>query len=103
MDNNWFCLDGLQAEGFPPLLWETPQRLGYTEAPMYYGREYVEDGVPKCEIHVRIPEHPSCPTCQTRYHTAYGKELQDTCQKVACQAFTEYCQIFEEDIEHTPT
>lgn len=43
---------------------------------MYYGREYVEDGVPKCEIRVRIPSHPSCPTFQTWYHIAYGRELR---------------------------
>jgi len=79
MDDDWVKSDGLQARGFPPLLWETLQRLGYTEAPMYYGREYIEDGAPKCEIRVRIPEHPSCPAFQTRYHTTYGRELQDTC------------------------
>jgi hypothetical protein len=48
---------------------------------LVFRREYVKDGVPKCEICVRIPEHPSCRAFQTRYHTAYGKELQDTCQK----------------------
>jgi hypothetical protein len=69
---------------------------------MYYGREYEEDGAPKCEIRVRIPEHPSCPAFQTRYLTVYGRELSDTCQKAARQALAEYCQIFEEDIEHTP-
>ena len=94
MDDIWVKSDCLTTEGFPQLLWETLQRLGYTEAPMYYGREYVEDGVPKCEIHVRIPKHTSCPAFQTRYHTAYGKELQDTCQKAARQALTKYCQIF---------
>ena len=52
MDDDWVKSDGLEAGGFPPLLWETLQRLGYTEAPMYYGREYIEDGAPKCEIRV---------------------------------------------------
>ena len=31
----------------------------------------------------------------------FGRELHDTCQKAALQALIEYCQIFEEDIEHT--
>ena len=61
MDDDWVKSDGLQAGGFPLLLWETLKRLGYIEAPMYYGREYIEDGAPKCQIRVRIPEHPSCP------------------------------------------
>ena len=52
MDDKWVKMDCLTTEGFPPLLWETLQRLGYTEAPMYYDCEYVEDGVPKCEIRV---------------------------------------------------
>ena len=69
---------------------------------MYYGREYVKDGVHKCEIRVRILGHPSCPAFQTWYHIAYGKKLQDTCQKAARQALIEYRQIFEEDIERTP-
>jgi hypothetical protein len=102
MDDKWVKSDCLTIEGFPPLLWETLQQLGYTEELMYYRREYIEDGVPKCEICVRILEHPSCLAFQTRYHTVYGKELQDPCQKTARQALTEYCQIFEEDIEHTP-
>ena len=65
MNDGWVHLDGLQTEGFPPLLWETLQRLGYTESPMYYGREYIEDGAPKCEIRVQILEHPSCPAFLT--------------------------------------
>ena len=102
MNDDWVKLDDLQAKGFPSLLWETHQRLGYTETPMYYGCEYIEDGAPKCEIRVQILEHPSCPTFQTRYLTVYGRGLHDTCQKGARQALVEYCQIFEEDIESTP-
>ena len=75
MDDDWVHSYGRHAEGFPPLLWETPQRLGYTEAPMYYGREYVEDGVPKCEMRLHIPEHPSCPAFLTRYIIVFGREL----------------------------
>ena len=43
------------------------------------------------------------PAFPTRYITMFGRELHDTCQKAACQALAEYYQIFEEDIEHTPT
>jgi hypothetical protein len=53
MDDKWVKSDCLTIEGFPPLLWETLQQLGYTEAPMYYKCEYIEDGVPKCEICVQ--------------------------------------------------
>jgi hypothetical protein len=31
-----------------------------------------------------------------------GREYHDTVQKAARQALAKFCQIFEEDIEHTP-
>jgi hypothetical protein len=102
MENEWVRSDCLTVGGFPPLLWETLQRLGYTEPPMYYGREEQEDGVPKCEVRLRIPKHPACPNFKARRIAAHGRELYDTCQKAALQALADYCQIFEEDIEHTP-
>ena len=92
--------DGLTVGGLLPLLWETLQRLGYTEPPMYYCREYDEEGVLKCEVCLHIPKHPSCPTFQPKYITVYGREYYDTVQKAARQALAEFCQIFEEDIEH---
>jgi len=50
MDDEWERSDCLTIGGFPPLLWETLQRMGYTEPPMYYYREYDEEGVLKCEV-----------------------------------------------------
>jgi hypothetical protein len=77
MGNEWEHSDCLTTEGFPSLLWETLQRVGYTKPLMYYGREYEEDGTPKCEIRVRIPEHPSCPAFKTRDLIVYVRELHD--------------------------
>jgi hypothetical protein len=102
MEDDWVRSDCVTVEGFPQLFWETLQRLGYTEPPTYYGREYQEDGMPKCEVHLHVPQHPSCPGIKSRCIPAVGKELEDTCQVAARQALMDYCQIFEEDIEHTP-
>ena len=102
MGDNWVRSNCLTVGGFPKLHWETLQRLGYTEPPMYYDHEYHEDGMPKCEVCLHVPEHPLCPGFKTRCILAIGKELYDTCQLAARQALVEYCRIFEEDIEHTP-
>ena len=58
MDDIWEHLDCLTARGFPLLLWETLQRLGYTEPPIYYYCKYDVKGVLKCEMHLHITEHP---------------------------------------------
>ena len=58
--------------------------------------------MPKCEVHLHVPQHPLCPGIKSRCILAIGKELEDTCQMAARQALMDYCQIFEEDIEHTP-
>jgi hypothetical protein len=48
MEDNWIRSDCVTVEGFPQLFWETLQRLGYTEPPMYYGHEHQKDGMLKC-------------------------------------------------------
>jgi hypothetical protein len=68
---------------------------------MYCGREYEEDDMLKCEVHLHVPQHPSCPGIKSRCVPAFGRELSDTCQIAARQALMDYCQIFEEDVEHT--
>ena len=73
--------DGLTVGGLLPLLWETLQRLGYTEPPMYYCREYNKEGVLKCEVCLHIPKHPSCPAFQPRYVIVFGRECHDTVKK----------------------
>ena len=90
-DDEWECSDGLAVGGFHPLLWETLQRLGYIEPPMYYCREYDEEGVLKCKVHLHIPRQPSCPTFQPKYIKVHGRESFDTAQKEARQALEEFC------------
>ena len=79
MDDIWECSDCLTAGGFPPLLLETLQRLGYTKPPMYYYCECDVEGVLKCEVHLHINEHPTNTEFRVKCILAYGRELQDTC------------------------
>ena len=76
---------------FPPLLWETLQRLGYTESPTYYYGECDVEGVLKCEMHLHITEHLENAEFRVRCILAYGRELRDTCQIAARQALMHIC------------
>jgi len=80
MEDNWVRSDCLTNGGFPQLLQETLQRLGVTGPPIYYGREYEEDGMPKSEVHLHVTEHTLSLGYRTQCILAYGTELSDTCQ-----------------------
>jgi len=101
MDDIWECSDCLTAGGFPPLLWETLQRLGYTEPPTYYYCECDVEGVLKCEMHLHITEHLENTEFRVRCILAYGRELRDTCRIAACQALMHICQEYETSINDT--
>ena len=91
MDDIWKCSDYLTTGGFPPLLWETLQRLGYTEPPTYYYCECDVEGVLKCEMHLHITEHPTNTEFRVRCILAYGRKLEDTCQIAARGALMCIC------------
>ena len=67
---------------------------------MYYGHEYQEDGMPKCEVHLHVAEHPLSPGYRTRCIPTYGRELSDTSQIAARQALTDICQDCEAKIDN---
>jgi hypothetical protein len=76
MEDNWIRSDCVTVEGFSQLLWETLQRL---VIPMYYGREYEEDDMLKCEVHLHVPQKPVMPRNKSQCVPAFGRELSDTC------------------------
>jgi hypothetical protein len=79
MDDIWEHSDCLTVEGFPLLLWETLQRLGYTEPPMYYYCEYDVEGVLKCEMHLHITKHAISTEFRVRCIPTIRREQSDTC------------------------
>ena len=101
MDDIWECLDCLTARGFPPLLWETLQCLGYTEPPMYCYCECNVEGVLKCKMHLHITEHPINTEFRVRCNLAIGRELSDTCQIAARRALMDICQEYEAKVNNT--
>ena len=91
----------MTAGGFPPLFWETLQRLGYTKPPTYYYCKCNVEGVLQCEMHLHIIEHPTNTEFRVRCIPAIGRELSDTCQIAARWALMNICHENEAKINNT--
>jgi hypothetical protein len=78
--------------GFPTLLRDVLHRFGYTGFPAYRGRLYRQFGLGRCKVHVDVPAHPTDPTMAAWFTTARGDDLDDTLERAAHQALTEFCE-----------
>ncbi len=87
--DGWFRCDGLHRPRFPTLLRDVLHRFGYTGFPTYRGRPYRQLGRGRCKVHVDIPAQPTDPTM-----TARGDDLDDTLERAAHQALTEFCDRY---------
>jgi hypothetical protein len=90
--DEWFRCDGLHRPGFPTLLRDVLHRFGYTGFPTYRGRLYRQLGLGRCKVHVDIPAHLTDPTMTAWFTTARGDDLDDTLERAAHQALTEFCE-----------
>jgi hypothetical protein len=90
--NGWFRCDGLHRPGFPTLLRDVLHRFGYTGFPAYRGRPYRQFGLGRYKIHVDIPAHPTDLTMTAWFTTARRDDLDDTLERAAHQALTEFCE-----------
>jgi hypothetical protein len=90
--DEWFRCDGLHRPGFPTLLRDMVHHFGYTGFPTYHGRPYRQFGLGHCKVHVDVPAHPIDPTMTTWSTTARGDDLDDTLERAAHQALTEFCE-----------
>ena len=88
--DGWLRCDGLHRPGAPTLLRDVLRRVGYTESPSYRGRPYREMGRGRCEVRVDIPPHPSDPSLTAWSTTATGVDLDDTLERAAHKALTEF-------------
>jgi hypothetical protein len=85
--DRWFHCDGLHRPRFPTLLWDVLHRFSYTGLPTYRGHPYHQFGLGHCKVHVDILAHPTDPNM-----TARGDDLDDTLERAAHQALTEFCE-----------
>jgi hypothetical protein len=70
--------NALHWEGFPRLLWESLSLFFYTEPPQYDGVEYREEGVSRCRVKMKIPQHPFHSQWQLIEVDVVGYRLVDT-------------------------
>jgi hypothetical protein len=90
--DGWFRCDGLHRPGFPTLLRDVLHRFGYTGFSAYRGRPYRQFRLGHSNVHVDIPAHPTDPTMTAWFTTARGDDLDDTIERAAHQALTEFCE-----------
>jgi hypothetical protein len=90
--DGWFRCDGLHRPRFPALLWDVLHRFGYTGLPVYRGHPYCQFGLGHCKVRVDILAHPTDPTMTAWFTTARGDDLDDTLERAAHQALTEFCE-----------
>jgi hypothetical protein len=60
--------------------------------PAYHGRPYRQFGLGHCKVQVDIPAHPTDLTMMVWFTTARGDDLDDTRERAAHQALTEFCE-----------
>jgi hypothetical protein len=90
--NVWFCCDGMQRPSFPTLLWDVLHRFGYTGTLTYHGRPYHQFRRGHCKVHVDNLAHRSDPTMMAWFTTARDDDLDDTQERAAHQALTEFSE-----------
>jgi hypothetical protein len=89
-DDGWFRYDGLHRPRFPTLLRDVLHRFVYMGSLAYRGHPYHQFGLGRCKVHVDIPGHPTDPTMTAWFTTARGDDLDDTLERAAHQALTEF-------------
>jgi hypothetical protein len=99
--DRWLRCDRLHCPGFPTLLRDVLHRFGYKRTPMYRGHLYHEFGHGRCEVHVHVPTHPFDPSMTARFTMATGNNLDDTLERAAHQALTEFCERHLSDLNDT--
>jgi hypothetical protein len=90
--DGWFRCDGLYRPGFPTLLRDMLHRFGYMGLPTYRGCTHHQFRLRHCMVHADISVHPTDPTMTAWFTTARGDDLDDTLERAAHQALTEFCE-----------
>ncbi|PVH64040.1 hypothetical protein PAHAL_2G172100 [Panicum hallii] len=97
-----FHSNALHWEGFPHLLWESLSLFHYTEPPQYDGVEYREEGVPRCQIKMIIPQHPFRSQWQPIEVEVVGYRLVDTIETAALEAIKLFCNQHPTEVAAYP-
>jgi hypothetical protein len=88
--------------GFPRLLINSLERIGVTERPRYYSREYEHLGTLRCRVVLSIARSTCYPNIEPWRVTATGFQHRDAYPLAIRKALRYLCQIFEEHLIPTP-
>jgi 2'-5' RNA ligase len=75
---------------------------GYPSPPRYVGREFMEMGVTRSQVHMTLlppPAHPECPALRIK---AMGRRLTDTWETAAMRALTTFCEQHPVEVTLAP-
>jgi hypothetical protein len=101
-ENEWTQGVCQEEPGFPRLLINSLERLGITERPRYYSREYQHLGTRRCRVVLSIARSTRHPDIEPWRVTATGFQHQDAYPLAIRKALRYLCRIFEEHLIPTP-
>jgi hypothetical protein len=83
--------DGLAQEGFPLILWEVLQGVGYATPPQYVVQLFEEHRVPRCRVRMTLEPHPLQPGWRSLDSKSFGFRADDTIEATARHELTTFC------------
>jgi hypothetical protein len=83
--------DGLAREGFPHILWEVLQGVGYATAPQYAVQMFEEHRVPRCRVRMTLEPHPLQPGWRSLDSKSFRFRAEDTIEYTALHVLTTFC------------
>jgi hypothetical protein len=90
--DGWLRCDGLHHPNFLTLLRDVHHSFSHMGTPTYRGRPYREFRHGCCEVHADISAHPSDLGMTAWFTTTTDDDLDDTLERVAHRALTEFCE-----------
>jgi hypothetical protein len=80
----WMYSDCAGNTGFPQILWNALTELGYTQRPVYKGKEYIAYGTERCEVTLFMGPSPSHATWWPV--STLGTRFEDAIREVSRKA-----------------
>jgi hypothetical protein len=86
-----FSSDFLSHDGFPSILWEVLNSVGYPTPPLYMVQLYEEHRVPRCRVWLTLEAHHLQPGWHSLDSEMVGFRTDDTTEAAAMKTLTTFC------------
>jgi hypothetical protein len=94
--------DGLAREGFPRILWEVLQGVGYTTPPQYVVQLFEEHRVPRCIVRMTLEPHALQSGWRSLDSESFGFRAEDTIESIALHGLTTFCGFHPLELSTRP-